>query len=158
VREEVHRALDLDWQLGGGVLPVFVRALGGGVRCLRRYRYPIHLVGNRVITATQQCIIRIAICRIFAKSPHFAATLINRSNSWPIFGRMRAWRLLLPRLSSQYQAALKSFLPSASSAANSSSDSVMPTAATFSSRCLTFEVPGIGSITGLRFSTQARAI
>ena len=33
-----------------------------------------------------------------------------------------------------------------------------PAAATFSSRCVTLPVPGIGSITGLRFSTQARAI
>jgi hypothetical protein len=31
-------------------------------------------------------------------------------------------------------------------------------AATFCSRCFTFEVPGIGNITGLRFSTQASAI
>ena len=42
--------------------------------------------------------------------------------------------------------------------ANSSSVSSIFTAATFSSRCATFEVPGIGSITGLRFSTQASAI
>ena len=34
----------------------------------------------------------------------------------------------------------------------------MFTAATFSSRCATFEVPGIGSITGLRLSSQASAI
>ena len=32
------------------------------------------------------------------------------------------------------------------------------TAATFSSRCATFEVPGMGSIIGLRLRTQARAI
>jgi hypothetical protein len=55
------------------------------------------------------------------------------------------------------QAALKTFVPSASSALNSSSDSVKFTAATFSSRCLTFDVPGIGSITGLRFNTQSSA-
>lgn len=48
--------------------------------------------------------------------------------------------------------------PSRSSAANSSSDSTIFTAATFSSRWATFEVPGMGSMTGLRFSTQASAI
>ncbi len=56
------------------------------------------------------------------------------------------------------QAALKTFLPSPSRAENSSFERVMSTAATFSSRCLTLEVPGIGSMTGLRFSTQASAI
>ena len=40
----------------------------------------------------------------------------------------------------------------------SSSDSIKSTAATFSSRCTTFEVPGIGNITGLRFSNHASAI
>ena len=34
----------------------------------------------------------------------------------------------------------------------------MEAAATLSSRCLTFDVPGMGSITGLRLSTQASAI
>ena len=33
----------------------------------------------------------------------------------------------------------------------------MFTAATFSLRCTTFDVPGIGSITGLRFKSQASA-
>jgi hypothetical protein len=79
VREEVHRALDPDWQLGGGVLPVCVRALGGGVRYLRSYKYPIHLIENRVITAMQQCTLRMARRAIFAKTPHFAATLISWS-------------------------------------------------------------------------------
>ena len=53
-----------------------------------------------------------------------------------------------------------SFTPFAarSSAWNSSSFSVMFTAAVFSSRCATLPVPGIGSMTGLRFNTQASAI
>ena len=45
-----------------------------------------------------------------------------------------------------------------SSALKSSSLRTMSAAATFSSRCLTLPVPGMGSITGLRFSTQASAI
>jgi hypothetical protein len=32
-----------------------VRALGGGVRCLPTYKYPIDLVRYSEITATQQC-------------------------------------------------------------------------------------------------------
>src|SRR4029077_14451653 len=55
-------------------------------------------------------------------------------------------------------AARYSLRPSRSSAAKSWSDSVIFTAATFSSRCATFDVPGIGSMTGLRLSTQASAI
>src|SRR5262245_20595965 len=43
-------------------------------------------------------------------------------------------------------------------ASNSSIESWISVAATFSSRCSTFEVPGMGSITGLRLSTHARAI
>src|SRR5262249_38399341 len=42
--------------------------------------------------------------------------------------------------------------PARSRAAKSSSDSWSDTAATFSSRCATLEVPGIGSMTGLRRS------
>lgn len=34
----------------------------------------------------------------------------------------------------------------------------MSAAATFSSRCATWDVPGIGSMTGLRFKIQASAI
>ena len=66
-----------------------------------------------------------------------------------------------PRLQSRSeacQAAADSARPSRSSVAYSSSLSWMSNAATFSSRCLTFEVPGIGSITGLRLSTQASEI
>ncbi len=37
----------------------------------------------------------------------------------------------------------------------SSALSFNPAAATFSSRCATFDVPGIGSITGERWSSQA---
>ena len=40
---------------------------------------------------------------------------------------------------------------------NSSSDNSIPAAATFSSKCATFDVPGIGSITGERFSNHASA-
>jgi hypothetical protein len=46
-------------------------------------------------------------------------------------------------------------LPAPSSRANSSSVNVTSAAATFSSRWATVVVPGIGSITGLRFSSQA---
>ena len=48
-------------------------------------------------------------------------------------------------------------LAGAPSVSNSSSDSSISAAATFSSRCATFDVPGIGSITGERFSSQASA-
>ncbi len=48
--------------------------------------------------------------------------------------------------------------PARSSAANSSSESLIAAAPTFSSRCATLPVPGIGSMTGLRFKSQASAI
>src|SRR5690606_15905187 len=48
--------------------------------------------------------------------------------------------------------------PASSSWAKSSSDNSIPAAATFSSRCLTLDVPGMGSITGLRFKAHASAI
>src|SRR4029077_18904937 len=51
-----------------------------------------------------------------------------------------------------------SAFPLLSRLSNSSSESSIPAAATFSSRCETFEVPGMGSMTGLRFRTQASAI
>src|SRR5262245_9575926 len=48
--------------------------------------------------------------------------------------------------------------PSRSRASNSSSDSWILAAATFSSRCAILDVPGMGSMTGLRLSTHASAI
>src|SRR5262245_56198155 len=62
------------------------------------------------------------------------------------------------RLNMVDYAARYSLRPARSSAAKSWSDRLMFTAATFSSRCATFEVPGIGNMTGLRLSTQASAI
>src|ERR1044071_2824749 len=56
------------------------------------------------------------------------------------------------------QACWYSIWPSRSRASNSLSDRSILTAATFSSRCATFDVPGIGSMTGLRLSTHASAI
>ena len=47
--------------------------------------------------------------------------------------------------------------PAAARVSNSSSVRAISAAATFSSRCATFEVPGIGSITGERFSSHASA-
>ena len=47
--------------------------------------------------------------------------------------------------------------PALLSVSNSSSDSSISAAATFSSRWATFDVPGIGSITGDRFSSHASA-
>ncbi len=47
--------------------------------------------------------------------------------------------------------------PALLSVSNSSSDNSMSAAATFSSRWATFDVPGIGSITGDRLSSQASA-
>jgi hypothetical protein len=56
-----------------------------------------------------------------------------------------------------YAGAAVCLRPTASRRANSSSLSLTLTAATFSSRCFTLVVPGIGSITGLRLSNQASA-
>jgi hypothetical protein len=47
--------------------------------------------------------------------------------------------------------------PAALNSSNSSSLSMISAAATFSSRCATFDVPGIGNITGDRFSNHASA-
>jgi hypothetical protein len=58
----------------------------------------------------------------------------------------------------QLAAAMACCFPWRLSAAKSSSESLMLAAATFSSRCFTFDVPGIGSITGLRLRTHASAI
>ena len=47
--------------------------------------------------------------------------------------------------------------PGGGQVSNSSSVRVISAAATFSSRCATCDVPGIGNITGERFSSQASA-
>lgn len=52
----------------------------------------------------------------------------------------------------------QSYASSLFSAANSLSESLISTAATFSSRCFNFDVPGIGNITGLRSRIHASAI
>jgi len=73
------------------------------------------------------------------------------AHAQPPLPRILAWtRILLERLHAAARAR--------SSVANSSSASEIAAAPTFSSRCATLPVPGIGSITGLRLSNQASAI
>lgn len=160
------------------MLPIIEGALGGGVRCLRGIRYNERTGMNRPAFAMQQCAERISFFsgaeniayrwRSGRFSAYFAVVTDPNPEIHMIVIGVSAWESTLadacpvsnrqPDERISAYAALKAFLPSASSAANSSSDRMMSTAAVFSSRCLTLPVPGIGSITGLRFSTHARAI
>jgi hypothetical protein len=76
----MHRALDPDWQLGGGVLPIDEGALGGGVRCLQGSEYNPKADLNRPSSAMQQCKKR--------NAPHHNHPGHRISWAFPVFFRL----------------------------------------------------------------------
>src|SRR5580693_1720404 len=119
-------------ELAGKRMAIHARklALEPDLQILRRHRRPL-------LRRLEQAH-RSALADHVARTTRLGPWVLIRE-SWYKF-RQRDWR------------------PARSSVANSSSESLIAAAPTFSSRCATLPVPGIGSMTGLRLSSQASAI
>lgn len=87
------------------------------------------------------------------QSQPFVETWI-RLHSWCFPVVCRPWSAVIDHL---VPASCDAFRPSSSRARKSSSESAIAAAATFCARCVTFDVPGIGSMFWLRFKSQASA-
>jgi hypothetical protein len=88
----------------------------------------------------------------------WATSLVTLRKSRGGAGSSRSLNISLGRAEKRLYFDRYSIRPSRSRTSKSVSDSWISTVATFSSKWATLDVPGMGSITGLRRSSQASAI